>query len=136
MVFILKLKEYLFKAKGQLLKFFAVGLSSTLIDLLLLIFFKESLKLSPVLAVATSQLLVITYNFLLNKYWSFAASNRTVKQFSRYLILVIFNYLASITLMYLLYELAGFDYKLVRLFSIAVLFLTNFLVYKHWVYKE
>ncbi len=136
MALVTKLKTYILSAKGQIIKFLIVGLSSTVIDLLLLIIFKEVLKFSPVWAVATSQLFIISYNFLLNKYWSFAMKSKTAKQFGRYIILVLFNYIASIMLMYLLYELAGFNYKLVRLFSITVLFSFNFIIYKHWVYKE
>lgn len=132
----LKIKNYLVNSKTQIIKFVVVGSSSALIDIALLVILKEKAHFTPVLAVATNQLIVITYNFLLNKYWSFETSKKPLRQFSRYIVLVAFNYFASIILMYLLYDIIGINYKLVRLASIGLMFSFNFLVYKHWVYKE
>ncbi|MFA6514368.1 MAG: GtrA family protein [Patescibacteria group bacterium] len=133
---IIKFKDYLFNSKGQIARFLVVGSSSALIDIGLLIFLKEKINFTPVLAVATNQIIIIIYNFLLNKYWSFETRKKPLRQFSRYVILVAFNYFASIILMYLLYSLIGIDYKIVRLVSIGLLFSCNFIAYKHWVYKE
>jgi len=136
MNFIFKLTLYINNFKHQIVKFFIVGCSSVLIDMVLLIVLKEKFNFSPTFAVATNQIFVISYNFLLNKYWSFETKKVPVKQFGRYTILVIFNYLISIGLMYLLYNIFRIDYKIVRLFSIAMLFVINFILYKDWVYKE
>jgi len=102
----------------------------------LLIVLKEKFNFSPTLAIATNQIFVVIYNFLLNKHWSFETKKMPIQQFSRYVILVIFNYLTSIDLMYLFYDIFGINYKIVRLFSIALLFVINFIFYKYWVYKE
>jgi len=136
MSFILKLTLYINNSKHQIVKFFIVGCSSVLIDMALLIVLKEKFNFSPTLAIATNQIFVVIYNFLLNKHWSFETKKMPIQQFSRYVILVIFNYLTSIDLMYLFYDIFGINYKIVRLFSIALLFVINFIFYKYWVYKE
>jgi putative flippase GtrA len=133
---IFKLKQYITSSKHQIVKFLVVGISTTILDLSLLIVLKEKANFHPVFAVATSQIIVITCNFLMNKYWSFDSKKIPLQQFSRYLVLVAINYFSSISLMYLFYEVLGINYKIVRLFSIALLFMINFIVYKHWVYKE
>lgn len=136
MNFIFKLKQYINNSKCQIVKFLIVGGSSVLIDIGLLIVLKEKFNFHPAFAIATNQIFVVTYNFLLNKYWSFKTKKMAIKQFSRYLILVFFNYLTSIGLMYLLYDRFGINYKIARVFSIALLCIINFIFYKHWVYKK
>lgn len=133
---IAKLKNYFIDSKSQIVKYITVGLSSAFIDLFLLIMLREKANFTPVLAVATNQIIVICYNFLLNKYWSFETKKEPLRQFSRYAVLVVFNYFSSIILMYLFYNVIGINYKIVRIASIAMLFSFNFVAYKYWVYKE
>ena len=136
MVLLVSFKEYVSNSKAQIIRFLIVGSSSALIDISLLILLKEKLNFSPVLAVATNQIFIIGYNFLLNKYWSFNTKKKPLSQFIRYVILVAGNYFASIILMYLLYDLAGLNYKIVRALSIGLLSSLNFILYRYWVYKE
>ncbi|MFA5945316.1 MAG: GtrA family protein [Patescibacteria group bacterium] len=122
--------------KKQILKFLAVGASSALLDIGLLVLLKEVAHVRAFLAVAMNQVVVMAYNFLLNKYWSFESKSAHAKQLGRYLVLVGGNYLASIALMYALHEVLGIHYVVVRVSSIGLLMCVNFLFYKHWVYKE
>lgn len=133
---ILKFKQYIVNSKYQIARFLITGISSAIMDIGLLIILKEKANFRPVFAVATNQVFVIAYNFLMNKYWSFATKKMPLRQFGRYIILVFLNYFFSIALMYLFYDLVGIDYKLVRLSSITLLFVVNFIFYKYWVYKE
>ncbi|PIR74232.1 MAG: hypothetical protein COU35_03525 [Candidatus Magasanikbacteria bacterium CG10_big_fil_rev_8_21_14_0_10_47_10] len=131
-----KLKLYIHSSKYQILRFLAVGVTSLFIDIGLLIFLIERINFRPVVAVATNQLLVILYNFIVNKYWSFSSKKIPFRQLIRYLILVAFNYVTSITFMYIFNDIFHIKYTLVRLSTIATLFIFNFICYKHWVYKE
>lgn len=127
--------NYFKNSQTQILKFLVIGLSSTLLDLFLLFLLKEKIHLSAVTALYFNQIVVILYNFLLNKYWSFQSKQMVWQQFVRYLILVLFNYLMSVFLMYLFHEILDFNYLLVRIFSICLMFSLNFFMYKHWVYR-
>ena len=131
-----KFKEYFKSVRKQFFKFFVVGVSSVVLDLALLIFLKEKVGCSPVSAVALNQIVVIIYNFILNKYWSFGSKQMLTKQFVRYLFLVLINYCLSIVSMYIFNTLIGINYQIVRLLTVGVLFVFNFIFYKYWVYKE
>jgi len=47
-----------------------------------------------------------------------------------------FNYGFSVFAMYLFNHLFNFDYRFVRLATIATMVAWNFFLYKYWVYKE
>ncbi len=128
--------KFFWSLRGQFVKYFIVGISGLAIGMGLLIFFKEVFGLWPVTAAAISGLLGIAYNFLLNKYWSFKDKSMPHRQFARYLILVGFNYGFSIAAMYVFNHLAGWDYRLVNLATVAVMVSWNFFLYKYWVYKQ
>lgn len=133
---IIKLKQYIKNAKYQIIKYLIIGISSTVLDIWLLISLKEIVSFRPTSAVAINQIFVIAYNFLLNKYWSFNTRQQPLRQFSRYIILVGLNYSAAIFLMYIFHDILSINYILVRISSIALLFIINFIFYKHWVYQE
>lgn len=120
----------------QILKFLIVGISTAFIDLISLIILKESFHFSPVWAVVLNQILVVAYNFTLNKYWSFNNRSKSWPQIIKYGSLLLANYLISITLMAVFTKVFVIDYRLVRLGSIGLMFVINFIAYKYWVYKE
>ena len=128
--------KYIKKFKVQLSRFLIICVTSTIIDLFSLFILKEKLNFNPVFAVSINQFFVIMYNFLLNKYWSFNSKKMPLQQFIKYLILVLFNYLISIFLMYIFYQKLHINYIVIRLFSICFMFIVNFILYKNWIYKD
>jgi putative flippase GtrA len=131
-----KLIKHLWTFRREFAKYFIVGISGVVIDMGLLVLFKEVFAIPPVWAVVIIQLLMIVYIFLLNKYWSFRNKEVDHRQLVRFLILAGFNYLFSVLVMYIFNDLLGFEYKLVRLATIAVMVSWNFFLYKHWVYAN
>ncbi len=126
----------LWKMRKQFIKYFTVGLSSFFLDIFSLILLKEYLFISATLAVIINQILIIIYNFNLNKYWTFKNKEIDHKQFVRYLTLVLFNYFFSVAVMYIFNELLNFDYRLVRTATIIIMVMWNFFIYKFWVYRK
>jgi putative flippase GtrA len=126
----------IYEARRQLIKYFIVGLISVVLDIYSLVLIKEALAINPVAAVALNQLLIIFFNFALNKYWSFGNRNLPYRQFVRYLILTAFDYGFGILTMYLFHQLLGLNYLIVRLATIAVMVSWNFLLYKFWIYRH
>ncbi|EKE07164.1 MAG: hypothetical protein ACD_18C00175G0027 [uncultured bacterium] len=131
-----KIIFYAWSIRHQFTKYFLVGFSGLFLDLATLIFFKEFFGLNATIAVVCNQVLMLTYNFLLNKYWSFKNKEMPHKQIVRYLVLAGFNYLFSVGVMYLFNHILEFDYRLVRIATIAVMVMWNFFLYKYWVYKQ
>ncbi|OIO18910.1 MAG: hypothetical protein AUJ23_02845 [Candidatus Magasanikbacteria bacterium CG1_02_32_51] len=131
-----KIILYVWSIRHQFTKYFIVGISGLFLDIGTLIFLKEFFGLNATIAVVLNQILMLTYNFLLNKYWSFKNKEIPHKQLIRYLILAGFNYLFSVGVMYLFNHIMNYDYRLIRVCTIAVMVMWNFFLYKYWVYKE
>lgn len=66
-----KIISYLWSLRREFTKYFIVGFSGLFFDIGSLILFTEVFGLIPVVAVIINQAILLTYNFSLNKYWSF-----------------------------------------------------------------
>ena len=135
MEIIIKLVKHTWTLRYQFIKYFIVGISGFILSFSLLVFAKEILGISAVVATVVIGIILISFNFLLNKYWSFREKSLPHKQVVRYLILSGFNYLLSIGSMYLFHDQFGWDYRLVNIGTVAVMVSWNFLLFKYWVYK-
>ena len=130
-----KTASYFWSLRREFTKYFIVGTSGFVFDLGTLILFTEVFGWWPTAAVVVNQIILLTYNFTLNKYWSFRNRAMPHKQAVKYLSLSGFNYLLAVASMYVFNHELGFDYRLVRIFTIAVMVSWNFFLYKYWVYK-
>ena len=126
---------YFWSLRGQFARYFVVGLSGVVLDMASLILFKELFGWLPIFAVIVNQVVILVYIFAMNKYWSFKNRAMPHKQVVRFLILALFNYCFSVTLMYVFNHKLDFDYRLVRLASIALAVSWNFFLYKYWIYS-
>ena len=127
---------FCWSVRHQFGKYAVVGLSGVVLDMTSLIILKEVFGWSPVFAVIVNQIVILVFNFSLNKYWTFRDRAMPHKQLIRYLILASFNYFFSVAVMYLFNQLFDLDYRLVRIASIALMVTWNFLLYKYWVYRS
>lgn len=130
-----RVMRYAWSIRVQFMKYFLVGISGLFLDIGTLIIFREFFGWEATNAVIVNQFIVLGYNFSLNKYWSFSNMDMPHKQVVRYLILAAFNYAISVAAMYVGNDRAGFDYRLVRIGTIAAMVSWNFFLYKYWVYK-
>ncbi|PIT86577.1 MAG: hypothetical protein COU33_02405 [Candidatus Magasanikbacteria bacterium CG10_big_fil_rev_8_21_14_0_10_43_6] len=121
--------------KEQFVRYFVVGMSGFVIDIGTLFVLSKYYGINPTIAVVLNQIVVIGYNFTLNKYWSFSNRDLPHKQLIRYGILAGGNYLFSVVLMYTFNQVFGIDEILVRIGTIALMTLWNFVLYKKWVYR-
>ncbi|MDD5528123.1 MAG: GtrA family protein [Patescibacteria group bacterium] len=125
---------YFWSLRHQFVKYFIVGISAVVIDMSSLIFLKEALGIAPVFAVIANQAVVLIFVFLANKYWSFKGTALSRGQIIRFAIVVTFDYFFAVAAMYVFNHRLNFDYRLVRLGSIALAVSWNFFLYKYWVY--
>lgn len=131
-----KIKETFLSSRKQLVRYFITGVSGVFFDLLTLYILKEFFKLGPVWAVAINQLIMYTYVFLMNKYWTFGVRGMTHRQMIKFYSLAIVNYLFSITWMWILNNRLGVNYLVARTGNIGLSTSWNFLLYKLWVYRQ
>lgn len=127
---------YAWSVRKEFAKYFIVGFSGLFLDMGTLILFKEVFGVNPVAAVVINQVFLLAYNFTLNKYWSFRNKAMPHKQLVRYLTLAGLNYAFSVGSMYVFSDHFGYDYRLVRIGTIAVMVGWNFFLYKYWVYRN
>lgn len=131
-----KIKAFILDSKRQLFFYVAIGGSAFILDMGSLIFFKEILRVKPVVTVIFSQLIIINYVFFLNKHFSFQSLGRTRQQIMKFYFLAGWNYLFGIGWMGLLNEVWHLNYLAVRVAGIILAVSWNFLLYKFWVYRN
>lgn len=122
--------------KKKFAKYFFVGVSGLILDVGLLYLASDILHIRPLLALLVTQIIVITYNYLLNKYWSFESRGAHGRQLARYGVVLGFNYLFGEAAMYLGNEVLEINHLIVRVATVALAVSWNFLLYNYWVYKD
>jgi putative flippase GtrA len=130
-----RLFVFIFSLRKEFIKYFLVGISGFILDIVSLILLKEFLGIDPVYAVIINQVFIISFIFLLNKHFSFHNKNLPYAQMARFAVLTVFNYLYAVSMMYVFNKRLEFDYRIVRTVSIATMVSWNFFLYKYWVYK-
>jgi len=129
-----KLLFYLQANRSYLIRYFLVGMSGFLLDIGLLYIFKQFFGFRPVLAVVINQIIVLSYIFLVNKFFSFQQKGDSHAQIVKFLVVMGFNYLVAVGWMWFFSEKLGFNYLIVRTANIALSVGWNFWLYREWVY--
>lgn len=118
----------------RFLVYIAVGVAGFAVDFGLLVLFREVVG-TPVWLAATiafwGSLAVV---FLTNKYVTFAARGSGPHQLVRYFMLLGFNYLATLGVIYLA-ERAGLGYQLGKIAAVAMTTIWNYFAYQLWVFR-
>lgn len=122
--------------KKKFVKYFVVGISGLILDIGLLYLASDVLLIRPLVALLVTQIIVIIYNYLLNKYWSFESRGAHMRQLMRYSVVLGFNYLFGEAAMYVGNEVFGVHHLLIRVATVALAVSWNFLLYNYWVYRD
>jgi putative flippase GtrA len=132
----LKVFKYFWSVKRQFAKYFVVGVSGLVIDFTIMVMIKEVFDVRSAWAAAVSQIFSIAFIFTANKYWSFQNQHQTRAQMFRYSLVLAFDSIYAVAAMHFFSDVLGFDYRLVRLASIALMVVWNFFLYKYFVYRK
>lgn len=120
----------------QFIKFAVVGVSNTAIDiglLNLLLYFHWN----TILANTVAFLIAAVNSFLWNKYWTFGDTKGDWReQLPFYLIIVTVGVGISDAFIYYLSLIFGLDVNIVKILSIGVVFLWNFLAPKFLIFRK
>ena len=127
--------NYFWQSRIQFAKYFTIGITAFILDIISLYILKEFAGLNPVMAVVINQVFIISFVFLMNKFFSFRADGDTSKQMMKFAVVVICNYLFAIFWMWFFNHKLGFNYLLVRTANIVLAVSWNFLLYREWVYR-
>lgn len=117
-------------------KFVLVGGVSTVCQFSALIVFVEVLAFHPVIASASSYLCGAICNYLLNYYITFRVKSCGHKDAFPKFVLVVVIGLSVNTFVFALF-LAFVDlYLVAQLVAISVTLVVNYLLHKHWIYRD
>lgn len=112
---------------GKFLKFGIVGMSGMLIDFSTTWICKEKLQINKYIANSAGFTLAVFSNYLLNRYWTFQSTdNHIATQFSRFLLVSIIGLAINNLILYLLVKNTTFNFYLLKLFVIGIVFLWNY----------
>ena len=120
---------------NNFIKYGIVGGFSFLVDILLLYFLVEFLNIYYLISVTLSLIVATSLNYYLNKKWSFNNTKAIASSFNKYIILFIFNYIMTISMMYFFVSILDFNYLVIKSVIVILLIFWNFIVYKFYVYK-
>jgi putative flippase GtrA len=114
----------------QFIKFCVVGGMGTLLNLFILYTSVEFLGLWYILGAAIAFIIVVTFNFTLNKFWTFKDKKKKKKivvgQYLKYIVIGGIGMGINILTLFILVEYVGIWYILAELLAIIVATLWNF----------
>lgn len=113
-------------------RYLVVGIATFLLDIGLLVLFKEILG-EPLWLATTVAFAAISVNFVLNRSWVFAAGPGLLIRVARYAALVLVNYGVTMAVVLGVTAIGAF-YLLAKLLAVALCVVLNFFAYKHWVF--
>ncbi|MDK3256154.1 GtrA family protein [Blastococcus capsensis] len=119
---------------GTFIRYFAVGLSSLGVDAGTLWLLYDVADQPLWLATTAGFWLAFAANFLANKYFTFEIRTGAGSQLRRYGILVVLNYLANLAIVTGLVALSV-PAVVAKVIAVGLLWVVNFLAYKHWVFR-
>jgi dolichyl-phosphate beta-glucosyltransferase len=118
-------------------KYSAVGMTGTALDVGSLYVFVDLLHIPVLLAAAMSFTLAVVNNFILNKFWTFRNATRNVrKQFIKFVIVSVVGLVLTEICMALFVFLLGIWYIASKLVTSVVVLTWNFLANKNWTFTE
>ncbi len=117
------------------IKYLLVGGSSALIELVV---FQALLTLSPI-GVGPSNVIALvcstTYNFLMNRNFTFKSASNPARSLVLYLLLFAFNTTLTTTVLSILVDHWGWNSILSKLLTMACVTLWNFVLYRKVVFR-
>lgn len=127
-----KLTLYLYQ--HNLVRYLVVGGSTFAIDLGLLVLLHGAEGVWLPLATAIAYCIAIIYNFCLNRWWTFSASeNKSVREhIIPYSILLGFNFLFTVLFVSLLSHFI--NYAVAKVLAVAIQTTWTYFCYKHFVF--
>lgn len=127
-----RLKEFI-----VFIKYAAVGVSGTALDVGSLYVFVDHLHIPVLVAAAMSFVLAVINNFVLNKFWTFRNNDRNFrKQFIKFFIVSVVGLALTEICMVVLVYLLGMWYIVSKLVTSAIVLTWNFLANKHWTFTD
>lgn len=130
-----KAKELtLYLYRHHFVRYLLVGGTTFAIDFAILVLLHGHLKLNLGASTSVAYWISIVYNFTLNRYWTFDAREKDslARHLSTYLVLLIFNYLFTVTFVSILGE--HHNYIIIKALAVAIQMVWTYPIYKKFIF--
>lgn len=116
-------------------RYLAVGGTTFAIDFFLLVFLHGVLGVNVLIAATISYWVSIAYNFLVNRFWTFSATEKSglARHLVLYLLLLGFNYLFTIAFLAVTGHL-GMHYTIAKVLAVAIQMTWTYVTYKKVIF--
>ena len=110
-----------------------VGVGSAIVDISVLYLLNEVVNIPSTLSISIAFISGLIFNYICHTYFTFGKS-ATKGNFIKYLVVVIINYLLTLTLVN--FQLAlGFSIILAKIITLPIIAIITFILSNKWVYK-
>ncbi len=127
--------NYVINNWQQLWRYGLVGLSSAIIDFGILYLLTEALGFHYLWSATISFIVAASYNYYLNKTWTFKAGGKLSKQVSIFLLIAGSGVLLNNLILYLLVEQAHWWYIYAKIIATGIVTIGNFIGNKYLTFK-
>lgn len=121
-------------ASGHAFRYLLVGGLSFVIDLGLLVLLHEVFFVDLLVATPIAFLTSLLFNFVLQRFFTFKATNSHRASIAKYVLLVVFNTVATDVIV-TAFEHTAAGYQIGKVVSTALMTVWNFFLYKYWIFK-
>jgi len=134
-IFFIKYFKYY---RSFILRFFLVGIVTFAINNLFFWIFNTYLIFNYRISITFSYFLTVASHFLLNHFFTYSsqAEKGLAGAFPRYLLMLVLNYLITLSVVSLTVELLGLSPYFGIVFSTAATAISSFLVMNHFVFRR
>lgn len=105
-----------------------------MLDFALLVLLHGVLELNVIIAASLSYWIAIAFNFMANRFWTFAATDANIiKHLAAYLMLLSFNYLFTVTYIGVMTDLS-MHYTIAKITAVAIQISWTYVIYKKIIF--
>ena len=122
-------------ADSSVVRFLMVGGLSFALDLGILAILHEIFGVDLWIATPIAFVTSLVFNFLLQRLFTFRATNHRAVSAAKYLLLVVFNIVVS-DLIVTGFDAQGWSYVAGKVTATVLTTVWNYLLYRHWIFKR
>ena len=127
------LKEYL--NKYDFIRYFLVGISTVVLDFILLLVFFMYLNIDKYIALTLAYSLASVFNFYMHKYFTFKSANSIKVEIFRFIIIVALSYLFTIFFIIILTSI-GVDLFISKFISYIFIYIGVYMISKVFIFRR
>jgi putative flippase GtrA len=120
----------IFTKYSTLIKYFFIGISAAGIDVSIYIVLFNIFDLPALISTSISIAVATVYAFTLNKVYNFQVKGNTFLRLLSYSLVSGVGLLISLTLLYIFTEVKGYDGNLIKIISLPIIFVVQYVLNK------